>query len=166
MRSVPRYNLGGTLSTRGATCAIFMASDGLRSVQVTAHCGALLFFSATGNDNRLVVDRIKLGTAIAASLEIRINRHQRLADTIGHLGQAVAPWRSKKPDRYWSAPARPKRRRPAGRIALSVAPNRAHRPGERPRHVRLLGQARRHQENARIGLGDQVLRSSAMTITR
>src|SRR5262249_11572762 len=52
------------------------------------------------------------------------------------------------------------RRHPAGRIALSAAPNRAHRPGERPRHVRLLGQARLHQEHARIGLGDQVLRSS------
>jgi hypothetical protein len=52
------------------------------------------------------------------------------------------------------------RRHPAGRIAPSVAPNRAHRPGERPRHVRLLGEARRDQENARIGLGDQVLRSS------
>jgi hypothetical protein len=52
------------------------------------------------------------------------------------------------------------RRRPAGRIALSVAPDRAHRPGERPRHVRLLGEARLHQENAAIGLGDQALRSS------
>jgi hypothetical protein len=58
------------------------------------------------------------------------------------------------------------RRHPAGRIALSVAPNPAHRPGERPRLVRLLGEARLHQKNARIGLGDQVLRSSAMTITR
>jgi hypothetical protein len=37
------------------------------------------------------------------------------------------------------------RRHPAGCIALSVVPNRAHRPGERPRHVRLLGEARLHQ---------------------
>jgi hypothetical protein len=49
---------------------------------------------------------------------------------------------------------------PAGRIALSAVPNRAHRLGERPRHVRSPGEARLHQEHARIGLGGQVLRSS------
>src|SRR5271165_2980000 len=35
---------------------------------------------------------------------------------------------------------------PASGIALLVAPNSAHRSGESPRNVRLLGEARLHQE--------------------
>jgi hypothetical protein len=77
--------------------------------------------------------------------------------------QAAVPWRSVEIEKTGQVLVRTcstKRRHPAGRIALSVVPNRAQRPGERPRHVRLLGEARLYQEHACIGLGDQVLRSS------
>jgi hypothetical protein len=40
-------------------------------------------------------------------------------------------------------------------VELAVPPHGAHRSGKRPRHVRLLGEARLHQEHHRIGLGDR-----------
>ena len=51
---------------------------------------------------------------------------------------------------------------PAVCITLLEAPNSAHRPAKRPRHVRLLGEARLHQEHNRIGLGDYVLGAIVM----
>src|SRR5215468_2092626 len=56
----------------------------------------------------------------------------------------------------------PERHHPAARIALLIAPNSAHRPAKRPRHVELLGEARLHQEHHRVGLGDQVLGAIVM----
>jgi len=38
----------------------------------------------------------------------------------------------------------------------------AHRSGKRLRHVRLLGEARLHQEHHRIGLGDRILGTIVM----
>ena len=38
----------------------------------------------------------------------------------------------------------------------------AHRSGKRPRHVRLLGEARLYQEHHRIGLGDRILGTIVM----
>jgi hypothetical protein len=51
---------------------------------------------------------------------------------------------------------------PTGDIALLIAPNSTLRPIERSRHVRLLGEARLHQEHHRIGLRDFV--SSAIVM--
>jgi hypothetical protein len=43
-------------------------------------------------------------------------------------------------------------------LSRTLQPSRfAHRNGERPRHVCLLGEARLHQEHYRISLGDRVL---------
>src|SRR6202030_2007424 len=53
-------------------------------------------------------------------------------------------------------------RHPALRIAPLVPPHGAHRSGKRPRHVRLLGEARLHQEHHRIGLGDRILGAIVM----
>ena len=54
------------------------------------------------------------------------------------------------------------RRHPALRIAPLIPPHGAHRSGKRPRHVRLLGKARLHQEHHRIGLGDRILGTIVM----
>ena len=54
------------------------------------------------------------------------------------------------------------RRHPAPRIAPLVPPHGAHRSGKCPRHVRLLGKARLHQEHHRIGLGDRILTAIVM----
>jgi hypothetical protein len=51
---------------------------------------------------------------------------------------------------------------PTLRIAPLVPPHGAHRSGKRPRHVRLLGEARLHQEHHRIGLGDHILGAIVM----
>src|SRR5262249_58089789 len=55
-----------------------------------------------------------------------------------------------------------KRGHPAVRVALLEAPNGAHRPAKRPRHIRLLSEARIRQEHHRIGLRDFVLGAIVM----
>jgi hypothetical protein len=51
---------------------------------------------------------------------------------------------------------------PALRIACLIPPHGAHRSGKRPRHVRLLREARFHQEHHRISLSDRVLGAIVM----
>jgi hypothetical protein len=51
---------------------------------------------------------------------------------------------------------------PALCIASLISPHGAHRSGKRTRHVRLLREARIHQEHHRISLGDRILGAIVM----